>query len=83
MFVSASAPTITATFRIVPVCSGRTLIVTVTFPPTGMVPIAQVTSCPELEHVPCVELDERSLTVAGSESVITTCVAVLGPCCAR
>ena len=59
VFVSASAPTITVTFRIVPGCRGRTLIVTVTVPPTGMVPIAQVTSCPEREHVPCVELDER------------------------
>ena len=59
VFVSAWAPTITVTFRILPGCSGRTLIVTVTVPPTGMVPIAQVTSCPEREHVPCVELDER------------------------
>jgi hypothetical protein len=31
-------------------------------------PIAQITSCPEPEHVPCVELDERQVTVAGSES---------------
>ena len=59
VFVSAWAPTITATFRILPGCSGRTLIVTVTVPPTGMVPIAQVTSCPEREHVPCVEFEER------------------------
>ena len=59
VFVSAWAPTIAAAFRIVPGCRGRTLIVTVTVPPTGRVPIAQVTSCPEREHVPCVELDER------------------------
>ena len=59
VFVSASAPTITVMFRIVPGCSGRTRIVTVTVAPTGIVPTAQVTSWPEAEQVPCVELDER------------------------
>ena len=34
------------------------MIVTVTVAFTGIVPIAQVTSWPDAEHVPCVELDE-------------------------
>src|SRR5829696_4639486 len=80
VFVSASAATTVATFRIVPGCNGRTTIVIVTVALITIVPNEQFTTRPfELEHEPCVDDDDRYVTDSGNESATVTFVAVLGP----
>ena len=46
--------------------------------PTARVPMAQVTTPPDCEQVPCVELAEKKFTVAGKLSVSTTPGAAAG-----
>ena len=41
--------------------------------------MAQVTVLPACVHVPCVELAETKVTLAGNVSVATTPVAVVAP----
>ena len=66
LLVSGSFPTTTTVFVIVPVAVGVTTIVIVTTAPAAIDPIAQLTTPAACEQVPCVEVADTNVTVAGS-----------------
>ncbi len=78
-FVSTSFWVTVAVFEIVPAVVGMTTIVMVACASPGSVPMAQVTVLAASVHVPCVELAETKVTLAGNVSVATTPVAVVEP----
>ena len=78
-FVSVSLQVAVAVFVIVPAVVGVTTMVTVALAPFDSVPMLQVTVLPDLLHVPCVDVADTYVTLAGSVSVSVTPVAVSGP----
>ena len=62
-----------------PGCCGIVRIVTVAVPAFAIVPSKQVTVPPASEHDPCVEADDRYVTLDGNVSVAVTFVADAGP----
>jgi len=80
-FGSASCALTVAVLTIVPFAVGFTVMVTVAFPPFGMVPRLQVTCCllGFTTHVPCEAVAEPKPAFFGSVSVTVTPVAEEGP----
>ena len=76
---SVGSATIVAVFEITPGCCGIVRIVIVAVPAFAIVPSKQVTVPPASEHDPCVEVDERYVTLDGNVSVAVTFVADAGP----
>jgi len=66
-------------FETTPGCPGTARIVMVAVPALAIVPSRHATVPPASEHVPDVLVDDRYISLDGSESVTVTFVAEAGP----